>query len=123
MGVSIMEDYEKQLVISFIGIIITIVVGVVAWQSYGVGAGTLSAGIVLVFWMGLKVKLFHKNQNPYIQLLFGIASLITVVYGVYLLAAGSIYAGILAIISALIIVAIIVMVYLYITKEEVSQKK
>jgi len=121
-----MDNTEKQAVISIIGIIATIVIGIVAGLSYGIGAGALSAGIVLVVWMILEVGLFRKDQEPIVHLIFGIASLIATGYGVYLLADDSSYKsykGIFSIVSILVILIIVVWIYLYLTKEQTSDGK
>jgi len=103
-GVLNMEDSEKQILYVVIEIILAIVVGIVAWQSYGTGYGLLSTGVILFVSMIGNHVLFRKEQEIFYILVLGIASLITTVIGVYQITSGNNFSGLFAIITAIIIV-------------------
>ncbi len=113
-----MSDVDPAVIL-ILGIIATVVIGGVGGYYYGWGIGGLIAGIFLIVWMIFQLRLFGKDQDEFVQLGFGIASLISTIYGVTSVVQESSYSGytgIFALVSAFIIVGFMVWIYLYLKK-------
>jgi hypothetical protein len=108
-----MEHHQKQYGIFFFEIVLAIVVGLVAYYSYGEGIGAFSLGIIFLGSMFLNVYLFRKKQERMFVIFHGIMSLGAIVLGIYDIMKGAPYAGIAAIIAAVCVFAIMIAIYLY----------
>jgi len=113
-----MEHIEKQILIIAVEVIFSIVVGYIAWQSYGDGIGELSSGIILLVLMLSNYQFFGNAQEWIFVISYGVASLLLTAFGVLNITSGDKNSGLYSIISAIVIFVIMLFVLIYTISEE-----